>query len=68
MRCFEVFAGMPEDQARLVLREIREKAPAAFQQALMLACGVMRSRPVYMRRSATVALLPCERIAITWPS
>jgi len=49
MRCFEVFAGMPEEQARQVLREIREKAPAAFQQALMLACGVMRSRPVYMR-------------------
>jgi hypothetical protein len=49
MRCFEVFAGMSQEQARLVLREIREKAPAAFQQALLLACGVMRSRPVYMR-------------------
>jgi len=49
MRCFEVFAAMPQEQARQVLREIREKAPAGFQQALMLACGVMRSRPVYMR-------------------
>jgi hypothetical protein len=49
MRCFEVFAAMPQEQARQVLREIREKAPAGFQQALMLACGVMRSRPVYLR-------------------
>ncbi|MCC6640979.1 MAG: hypothetical protein IT386_07430 [Deltaproteobacteria bacterium] len=49
MRCFEVFATMPREQAREVLRTIREKAPAGFQQALLLACGVMRSRPVYMR-------------------
>ncbi len=49
MRCFEIFAAMPKEQARQVLREIREKAPAGFQQALMLACGAMRSRPIYMR-------------------
>jgi hypothetical protein len=49
MRCFEVFAGMPEAQARALLGEVREKAPAAFLQAVMLACGVMRTRPVYMR-------------------
>lgn len=52
MRCFEVFAGMPEELAQQVLREIRDKAPAGYQQALMLACGVMRSRPVYMRKLA----------------
>ncbi len=52
MRCFEIFAAMPEGQARQVLREIREKAPAGYQQALLLACGVMRSRPVYMRKLA----------------
>lgn len=49
MRCFEIFAAMPQDQSRRVLREIRERAPAGFQQALMLACGVLRSRPVYLR-------------------
>ena len=49
MRCFEVFAAMPREQAREVLREIREKAPAAFQQGLMLACGAMKLRPVYLR-------------------
>lgn len=49
MRCFEIFAAMPPEQARQVLREIRDKAPAGFQQALMLACGALRSRPVYMR-------------------
>lgn len=57
MRCFEVFAAMPREQAREVLREIRERAPAGFQQALLLACGVMRSRPVYLRR------LPFEKQA-----
>lgn len=57
MRCFEVFGEMPQEQARQVLQEIREKAPAAFQQALLLACGAMRTRPVYMRR------LPFEKQA-----
>jgi hypothetical protein len=57
MRCYEVFAGLSQEQARLVLREIRDKAPAGFQQALMLACGVLRSRPVYMRK------LPFEKQA-----
>jgi hypothetical protein len=49
VRCFEIFAGMSSEQAQGVLREIREKAPAGFQQALSLACGVQRMRPVYMR-------------------
>ncbi len=49
VRCFEIFAGMSSEQAQQVLREIREKAPSGFQQALSLACGVQRMRPVYMR-------------------
>ena len=50
MRCYEIFAAMPREQGLEVLKEVREKAPAGFRQALLLACGVMKSRPVYMMR------------------
>ena len=50
MRCYEIFAAMPREQGLEVLKEVREKAPAGFRQALRLACGVMKSRPVYMMR------------------
>lgn len=50
MRCYEIFAEMPREQGLALLKEVREKAPAGFRQALLLACGVMKSRPVYMMR------------------
>ncbi len=52
MRCFEIFAALPREQAHAVLREIREKAPAGYRQSLLLACGVLKMRPVYMNKLA----------------
>lgn len=57
MRCYQVFAQMSPEQAVRVLREIQEKAPAAFVQALGLAASALRARPVYLTR------LPFEKRA-----
>lgn len=50
MRCYEIFAAMPREQGLAILSEVREKAPAGFRQALLVACGVMKTRPVYLTR------------------
>lgn len=50
MRAYQVFQGLSPEQAESVFRELREKSPAAFQQAVAVAAGAMRARPVYLLR------------------
>ncbi len=50
MRAYQVFQGLAAEQAESLFRELREKSPAAFQQAVAVAAGAMRARPVYLLR------------------
>ena len=57
MRAYQVFAGMPPEQATEVLRGIRECSPETFAGAVQAASAVMKMRPVAMRKQ------PLERQA-----
>jgi hypothetical protein len=48
---------MPPEQAQALFAELREKAPAAFHQALAVASAALKARPVYLARQ------PLERQA-----
>ena len=50
MRAYQVFQGLAPERAESLFRELREKSPAAFQQAVAVAAGAMRARPVYLLR------------------
>jgi hypothetical protein len=50
VRPYQIFAAMPPERAREVLGTLHEKAPAAWAQALGLAAGVMKARPVFLQR------------------
>ena len=50
MRSYQVFATMPPERAREVLKAISEASPAAFAQAVALAGAAMRARPVFLMR------------------
>jgi hypothetical protein len=50
MRSYQVFATMPPERAREVLKAIAEVAPAAFAQAVAVASAAMRARPVFLTR------------------
>jgi hypothetical protein len=50
MRSYQVFATMPPERAREVLKAISEASPATFAQAVALAGAAMRARPVFLMR------------------
>src|SRR5512147_1630056 len=50
MRPYQIFAGMPPEQARRLLDALAEKAPVAWAQALGLTAGVLKARPVFVRQ------------------
>jgi len=50
MRSYQVFATLPPERAREVLKAISEVAPAAFAQAVALASAALRARPVFLMR------------------
>lgn len=50
MRSFQVFASMPSERAVSMLRTLREKSPAMFNQAVDAAAVAIKARPVYLRR------------------
>ena len=50
MRSYQVFAGLPPQQAEQVLTRLAEKAPAMFVQALAAASTALKARPVYLQR------------------
>jgi hypothetical protein len=50
MRAYQVFAWLPPERAAGLFSTLREKAPAAFQQALAVASGALKARPVYLAK------------------
>ena len=50
MRSYQVFAAMTPEEAQRVLRELAEKSPAMFRQAVDAAAISIKARPVYLRR------------------
>lgn len=50
MRSYQVFATMPPERAREVLKAISEASPATFAQAVALAGAAMRARPIFLMR------------------
>ncbi len=60
MRAFQIFAAMDPDRAESFFREIAEKAPGSFTQAVYAAATVFKSRPNFVikqpfpRRAAMV--------------
>jgi len=50
MRSYQVFATMPPERAREVLKAISEASPAVFAQAVALASAALRARPVFLMR------------------
>jgi len=50
MRSYQVFARMTPDQAVLMMKNLAEKSPAMFNQAVDAAAVSIKARPVYMRR------------------
>jgi len=50
MRPYQVFASLPPERAREVLRTISETAPAIFLQAVAVASAAMHARPVFLQR------------------
>ena len=48
MRAFQIFAGMKPEQAENVFREIAEKSPASFTQAVYAAASAFKSRPQFL--------------------
>ncbi len=45
MRAFQIFAAMDADRAESFFREIAEKSPGSFTQAVYAAATVFKSRP-----------------------
>lgn len=50
MRSYQVFAGMQPEHAVEMLRQLADKAPAVFGQAIVVASAAMKARPVYLKR------------------
>ena len=48
MRAYQIFAGMPGEQATTLFQTIKKQAPAAFAQALQATCAALKSRPSYL--------------------
>ena len=50
MRSYQVFAKLTPDQTVTMMKNLEEKAPAMFHQAVDAAAAAIKARPVYMRR------------------
>lgn len=50
MRPHQVFAAMPPERAAAFFRGLAERAPGAFQQALLAASAALKSRPQYLMK------------------
>jgi hypothetical protein len=50
MRSYQVFAWLPQEHARQMLKSLAEKAPAMFVQSVAAASAAMNARPVYLQR------------------
>jgi hypothetical protein len=50
MRSYQVFAAMSQEQAVSLMRDLSQKSPAMFRQAVDAAAMAIRARPVYLRR------------------
>jgi hypothetical protein len=50
MRSYQVFAALPPERARDVMRGLAEKQPSVWVQALAAASAAMNARPVYLKR------------------
>ena len=50
MRSYQVFAKMTPEQASLMMKNLSEKSPAMFSQAVDSAAVAIKARPVYMRK------------------
>lgn len=57
MRAHQVFASMSPERAAALLEALSRQTPAVFAEALAVAGGMLKARPVYLRR------LPFERRA-----
>jgi len=50
VRSYQVFAGMSQQQAEVLLDALAETSPAAAAQALAAASAAMKARAVYVKR------------------
>jgi hypothetical protein len=50
MRPYQVFATLPAERSREVMKAIAEASPAAFHQAVSVASAAMHARPVFLMR------------------
>ena len=50
MRSYQVFASLPPERAREVLKAIADASPGAFLQAVAIASAALRARPVFLMR------------------
>ena len=50
MRSYQVFARMTPDQALAMMKNLKDKSPAMFGQAVDAAAASIKARPVYMRK------------------
>jgi hypothetical protein len=50
MRPYQVFASLPPDHAREMLKAIADSSPPVFAQAVSIASAAMRARPVFLMR------------------
>ncbi len=48
MKAFQIFAAMEPEQAEALFREIAEKAPGSFTQAVYAAAAAFKSRPKFV--------------------
>lgn len=48
MRAYQIFGGMDADRAEAFFREIAEKSPASFTQAVYAAAAAFKSRPKFV--------------------
>jgi hypothetical protein len=50
MRSYQVFAKMTPEQAISMMKNLSDKSPAMFSQAVDAAAVAIKARPVYMRK------------------
>jgi hypothetical protein len=50
MRAYQIFAAMDPDRAEGFFREIAEKSPGSFTQAVYTAAAVFKSRPTFVNK------------------